>query len=283
MKSFPQEITYEPHSPKLGVVDGFWSAFLGLRNARELTFRLISREIKARYRQSYLGILWAFTPAIATTVMFVYLRNQNVLQVRDTGPMPYPVYVLFGFTIWQFFASGLISATQSLTGAGQLLARLNFPRESLVLASIGAAVFDMLLRAVFLIVIFFWFGVSTRWTVLLVPLALIPLILLVVGVGFILSTFNALVRDIGTALTTLLGLFFFLVPVIYPPPEAWPQVLLNDFNPVSAFLIAAHDLTVIGNLTRPSGFAIACLGSMIALFLGWRVFHLAQPIIAERI
>ena len=280
MKSIAPEITYHP---RYQGESNFCSSLRYLWTSRELTSRLLVRDIKARYRQSVLGILWAFTPGIATTVMFVYLRKLQVLQIDEPLFMPYPVYVLFGFTIWQVFANGWTSATHSLSGAGHLLARLNFPRESLVLASVGTAVFDFFVRTIFVVVLFLWFKVPVSWTVLLVPISLVPFIILVIGLGFLTSVFNALLRDISGALTTLLGIFFFLVPVIYVPPKTWPQILVNDINPVSAFLIAAHDLTVMGHLTRPYGYIGACLIAVVVLFVGWRIFRVAQPIIAERI
>jgi len=277
------EITYQPYSSDTGFLSGWREAFRDLARSKELTARLTVRDVTARYRQSILGWIWAFFPGIATTFLFVYLRNQQILQIRDTGLMPYPVYVLFGFTVWQVFVGGLIATTQSLTGAGQLLSKLNFPRESLVFSALGTVLFELMLRCILLAMVFVWFGVPIMWTVLFFPITLAPLLILILGLGFLLSTFNALIRDIGTALTTILGLFFFLVPVIYPPPRSWPQVLLNDFNPVSAILIATHDVTVNGILTRPSGFVIACLISFVVFFAGWRIFRMAQPIVAERI
>jgi lipopolysaccharide transport system permease protein len=277
------EVTYHPYASDTGFLSRWREAFHDLARSKELSARLIVRDVTARYRQSFLGWIWAFFPGIATTFLFVYLRNQQIFQIRDPGPMPYPVYVLFGFTVWQVFAAGLIACTQSLTGAGHLLSKLNFPRESLVFSAMGTVLFDLALRCFLLAIVFLWFGVPVKWTVLFFPAVLIPLMILVLGLGFFLSTFNALIRDIGTALATVLGLFFFLVPVIYPPPQSWPQVLLNDYNPVAAILIAAHDVTVVGMLTRPSGFVIACLVSVVIYFSGWRIFRLAQPIVAERI
>lgn len=279
----PGEIVYEPHPRGNGFLSGWGEAFRDALRSKELTWRLIVRNVTVRYRQSFLGWLWAFLPGITTTVLFVYLRNQQMLQIRNPEAMPYPVYVIFGFTLWQLFSGGIVSATQSLTGSSNLLSKLNFPRESLVLSSQGPVLFDFLLRLLLVAVMFLWFNAPVVWTVVFLPVILVPLMLLVLGLGFVLSAFNALIRDTGNALTTILGLFFFLVPVIYPPPKSWPVVLINDLNPVSAVMIAAHDITVAGMLSRPLGFFVACLISVTIFFSGWRIFRLAQPIIAERI
>jgi lipopolysaccharide transport system permease protein len=274
-------IAYEPHT--LGNAAGWRRAFRDVWQARELTLRLLQRDLSGRHRQSILGWTWALLPSLGTMLLFLYLRNQNFIQVREPDGMPYPAYVLFAFAIWQMFAAGVIATTNSLATAGYFVSKVNFPRESLVLASFGTVLFDSVIRAVLVAIVFVWLRVPVEWTVVFLPFLLIPMFLLVLGLGFILSILHALFRDIGSSITMLLGLMLFLVPVIYPPPKTWPQVLVNDLNPVSAILIASHDLVVVGFLTRPTGLAIALFSSILVFAAGWRIFRLAQPIISERI
>jgi lipopolysaccharide transport system permease protein len=257
--------------------------------ARELTWRLFVRDLSARYRQSVLGYVWAVAPAIATTVLFVYLKSESFLLIRDPEGMPYPLYVLFGMTIWQLFTGGLMATTQSLANAGSLIGKINFPREALIFSAIGGVLFEFLLRAVLVAAVFVWYAATSpsnvhlAWTVVFLPLLFLPLLLLTVGLGFVFSLLHAMVRDTATALTMALSLAFFLVPVIYPPPRFWPKVLVNDLNPVSALLTGCYDLTVQGGLDRPLSVVVASIFSMLVFFVGWRIFRIAQPMIAERV
>jgi len=256
--------------------------FRELWAARELTLQLIGRDVTGRYRQSILGWLWAFLPAIGTTVLFTYLRDLRVLSLREVS-IPYPAYVLLGMVSWQFFQGGLTAATQSLTAAGGMVSKLRFPRESLVLAAVGVALADAVLRTLMVACVFAWYGIQPEWTVVLAPLVLVPLVVLTMGLGLFLALFNALVRDVSAALPVGLSLFFFLVPVLYPPPVRWPHVLLNDLNPVAVIMIAVHDVVVLGYLTRPAAYAAASLIAVLVFFLAWRLFRMAQPFVAERI
>jgi lipopolysaccharide transport system permease protein len=119
--------------------------------------------------------------------------------------------------------------------------------------------------------------------VICVPLVLIPLCLLVLGLGAILSVANAAVRDIGHVMHVLLGFWMFLTRVIYPAPTRGHSSLLNVLNPVSPFVIAVHDLTSRGVLSQPGGFAIGCAVAAIVFLLGWRIFSLAESSIVERV
>lgn len=256
--------------------------------ARALTWRLFIRDLSARYRQSVLGYVWAVAPAIATTVLFVYLKSESFLLIRDPEGMPYPLYVLFGMAIWQLFTGGLTATTQSLANAGSLIGKINFPREALIFSAMGGVLFEFLLRVVLVVGVCIWYattgtGVQLAWTAVFVPLLLVPLLLLTLGLGFVFSLLHAVVRDTATALTMGLSLAFFLVPVIYPPPRFWPKVLVNDLNPVSALLTGCYELTTQGELDRPLSVLVAAIFSLLVFFVGWRIFRIAQPMIAERV
>jgi lipopolysaccharide transport system permease protein len=258
--------------------DSFAQMGRELWESRELVWRFLVRDISARYRQSLLGWAWAILPAIATTLVFSWLRSQRVFAMGDVA-IPYPAYVLLGMVSWQIFQGGLSAAAQSLTQAGNLVAKVRFPHESLVLAAIGGALFDAAVRAVLVGIVFAAYGIVPAPTAALLPLVWLPLLLLVAGLGLGLALANGLVRDVSNALSVALGLFFFLVPVVIAAPAGW----LTDLNPVASIIVAAHDLVVVGHLTRPFAFAGACAVSLAVLPAGWWTFRAAESLVAERI
>jgi len=130
-----------------------------------------------------------------------------------------------------------------------------------------------------LAIVFAAYGIVPAPTAALLPLVWLPLLLLVAGLGFGLALANGLVRDVSNALSVALGLFFFLVPVVVAAPAGW----LTDLNPVAAIIVAAHDLVVVGHLTRPLAFAGACTVSLVVLPAGWWTFRAAESLVAERI
>lgn len=253
-----------------------------LLSARELIWRLCKRDLVAGYKQSMFGFLWALVPPLVVVATFSFLTTSRVLNVADTA-LPYPVYVLLGLTVWGVFATTLQNVTGSLTRSANLIQKMRFPREALVLAATGQSLVDAAIRAALVAVMAVLYGVRIDGSVVWVPFALIPLVLLTIGIGCVLAVLNALVRDVGNALTLFLQFAMFLTPVVYPRPTQWPHELLNYLNPVSPFVIAAQDLVTVGTLTMPGAWIGASVFGGVAFVAGLYVFRTSQPLIAERL
>jgi len=268
------EVLYTPNGVWRNGRSGWRIVFNDIVGSRRLIWLLILRDISVRYRQSLLGYLWAVVPQIATVAAFAILNAMRVVPMGKTA-VPYVIYAAWGISVWQLFAGCLSACTSSLTAAGSLVTKINFPRECVVIAAVGQPIFDFLVRLVPVVAIFVWYDFAPSWSTILLPFALFPIILLALGVGFVLSIANLAIKDTGSALGTAITIAMFLTPVLYPPPVRWPFTLINYLNPVSPLLTATQDLIAIGILTRPGIFLAACLVSVAALLLGWRAFRAA--------
>jgi homopolymeric O-antigen transport system permease protein len=266
------EVVYTPSGVRRDGVSGWRMMFKDLAENRRLIWLLILRDISVRYRQSILGYVWAIIPQLATVGVFAFLHASLVLPIGGTR-IAYVAYALWGISVWQLFAGCLSSCTTSLVSSGSLVTKVNFPREALVIAALGQPVFDFCVRLVPVVVVFIWYGVIPSWGVIFVPFVLMPVLLLALGLGFVLSIANLVIRDTGNALGTALTIGMFLTPVLYPPPVRWPFFLVNLLNPLSPLLTASQDLIAEGYLTRPEMFAAACLLSLALALGGWRVFR----------
>lgn len=274
---------YEPnHIMKTGI--RIWAEMVQeLVEFRGLIWRLIVRDISARYRQSFLGVFWAFLAPLVMMVVFVWIKSKNILPIKDTE-IPYAAYVFLGQIVWFFFSHGITTTANSLVSAGSMLTKINFPKETLVISAVGQTVFEFLLRIPLLLIIFFWVGFIPKFSLLLLPIMLIPLLLFVVGLGFFVALLNAVFRDIASVLTIILNLGMFITPVVYPPPTSWPlSFLINHVNPISSFVIAARDLATVGYLTEPASYISSTILGALLFLIGWRLMHLVEPKIAERV
>jgi lipopolysaccharide transport system permease protein len=242
-------------------------------NSRELIWRLILRDIAARYRQSMFGYLWAVLPSIVTVIVFAALTQSQTIPVAETA-LPYVAYALWSISVWQLFAGCLSVCTNSLVSAGSLVSKVNFPKEALVLAAIGHPLLDFMIRLVLVAFVFIWYGVPFKAQMIFVPFILLPAILLAIGLSFVLSIINLVLRDIGSILGVTLTFGMFLTPVLYPPPTTWPSSLINILNPLSPVLIASQDVIAYGSLLQPQAFLFSSLFSMLVFLVGWRLFRL---------
>ena len=107
-----------------------------LIGARELAWRLFIRDISAQYRQSILGYVWVFIPPLVASLPFIYLNSQGIVKIGDT-PIPYAAYAIIGTTIWQVFADALNAPLKAINAARGMLARINLPREAILMSALA--------------------------------------------------------------------------------------------------------------------------------------------------
>lgn len=281
MNSEIQEIVYTPESPLKDPVKMIKSMWHDLKVSRELAWRLTVRDISAQYRQSILGVVWAFLPPVVTTAMFVFL-NQSKLMNVDSGAVPYPAYVLVGMVFWQLFAEALQAPLKIVTAAKGLLVKINFPREALMLSAVLQTLFSFGIKFLLIVAIFFWYKLAVPWTVVLLPLAILALLIFGFVLGVLLVPAGALFNDITQSLTLITTFWLFITPVGYPPGESGIMALLAKYNPVAPLVSTARDWMMSGSFTYIQEFLVITAVSVVVTFIGWVVYRVSLPIIIER-
>jgi lipopolysaccharide transport system permease protein len=255
-----------------------WSDLLA---SRELAWCLAVRDIKAKYRQSLLGVVWAFLPPVAIALLFVAVNRAGVINVGETA-IPYPAFVLFGTTLWYIFFRSLTTPLDAIRAGKAMLVKINFPREAIALSALGQALFDAGIRLVILGAVFVIFQLPLTWGLLLAPLAVLMLVLLGTMIGLLLTPLGVLYTDVTSALSTIGPIWLLLTPVVYPPPDRWPYSLIVDLNPVSPLLVGARDLATRGVLVDPLAFAIVSGLTVLGLLVVWVLYRISIPILIER-
>jgi lipopolysaccharide transport system permease protein len=253
-----------------------------IRWNKYLTYQLFRRDFFAAYKQSFAGIFWAFMMPIISIGTFVLLNRSGVFDIGEVK-IPYPLYALIGLSIWQIFASGLTAAANSLAGAGSMLTRINFSKKALILASLGKPAIIFLFQLVMIGLLLVFYRIVPSPAVLLLPLALLPLFLLVVALGFFLALFNAFAKDVGNGLQVIMTFLMFLTPVLYARPQAGLLGLVTQYNPMYYFVAAGRDLFIHGKILEWQGFLLASLVSFVLFVACLIFFHLTETRVAERI
>lgn len=250
--------------------------------SRELSWQLFIRDLNALYRQSLFGVIWAFIPPIVTSLIFIVLNNRRIIDFGDVG-IPYPAYVLVGTMLWQVFSESLNAPLKSVTAAQQLLAKVNFQREALIVSAFLLTIFNTLIKGIVIAVVIFAFQLQPGWGVVFAPLAILMLIVLGITLGLFVTPIGMLYTDVAAALPIIVQLAFFVTPVVYPPPQSFPFSLIAILNPVSPLLIGARDLLTTGTLSNPVSIAVVSILTLAGLFFAWLIYRIALPIIIERL
>lgn len=272
---------YTPESPMRSPVRLAKAMWNDLKDSRELAWRLFVRDFSARYRQSFLGIFWAFLPALLTGLVFIILQAKNVVNFGRVD-IPYPVFAIIGTTLWQIFSESINAPLKAVHNGKSMLAKINFPREALILAAFYEVLFSMAIKSVVIILVMIFFNMPLGIGMLFSIPAILALILLGFALGLFLTPIGILYSDIGSALTVCIQFWFFLTPVVYPPPVSFPYSLISSLNPVSPLLVGARDLITQGFFVDVLSFIFISSGSVIGLCMAWIIYRVSMPIIIER-
>ena len=164
-----------------------------------------------------------------------------------------------------------------------MLARINFPREAIILAKLGEVFFNFGIKLILIVALFFWYQIPVGWTAILAPIALVNLIMLGIFLGVFLAPLGLLYQDVSRGLTIMTGFWLFLTPVVFPVPNSGTFGTIVKMNPVTPLLVTTRELATTGVVSDPSRFWIVSLIVYISLFLTWVAFRLAMPFAIERV
>jgi lipopolysaccharide transport system permease protein len=273
---------YTPESPLREPGKLLRSMFRDLLASRGLAWRLFVRDTSAQYRQSFLGYVWAFIPPLVASLPFVFLNSQGVVNIKATA-LPYAAYAMIGTIIWQIFVDALNSPLKTVIAAKPMLARINFPREAILLSGLGQVIFSFLIRLVLLVAIFLWFHITPPSTVFLFPLGVLSLILVGFMAGILLTPLGLLYSDVQQIIPIAAMCLMFLTPVLYPPPESGIAAVLAKWNPLTPLVTTTRDWLTLGTTSHLFSFLVVSIAAFFLLFLGWLLYRLALPHIISRI
>ncbi|NTU73305.1 ABC transporter permease [Candidatus Roizmanbacteria bacterium] len=246
----------------------------------ELIKHLTLREIKARYKQSFLGFFWiVLNPFFQMLIMsFVF---SHIMRIQNIG-IPYPVFLYAGLLPWTFFALSLGSSMSALTENSALIKKIYFPREILIISTILAKGFDMLLSIGVFLALMIFFQMPFKLTMLMFfPILLIQFIF-TLGLSLFLSAANLLYRDVQYLFNLVLTLWFYLTPVIYATeffPERYRWIF--KFNPMSVFINAYREVLLGSGQINWTGLGIGVLVSFAVFGIAYLFFKKMEGIFAD--
>lgn len=248
---------------------------------RELLYFLAWRDVRSRYKQTYLGASWGLLrPVISMVVMSAIFGGLAGIE-SGTGT-PYPVFVFTGLLPWMYFASAFTGASTSIVGNGGLVTKAYFPRLYIPLASAIAPLLDLVFALSVLVGLFVWFHVSPTWRMVAAPGFVLIAVVTALGAGLWFSAVNVRFRDVAFALPFITQIWMYMTPVIYPAslvPARWRWVL--ELNPLSA-AVGGFRWSVLGR--GQFEWRVVLLGGMTAiltLILGSFVFRRAEHTFAD--
>jgi lipopolysaccharide transport system permease protein len=250
-------------------------------NGRELAWRLFLRDLRANYRQTFLGYAWTLLPPLAAASAFIFLQVQGITRIQTTG-IPYAAFALTGTLLWQIFVDALISPSSSLGAAKSMLVKINFPREAVLMGGLLMVLFNALIRILFLAAVVVLWGLPVGPSVAFLPVAVFGLLVAGFALGICVAPVSSLYGDVGRAIPIIAGFWMLLTPVVYPPQTAGIAGWLSKWNPVSPLITMARECLTGGTLVSLEPFLVVLGASLIVLLFGLVGFRVAMPHVIER-
>jgi lipopolysaccharide transport system permease protein len=244
--------------------------------SRELAWRLFMRDFRAQYRQSYLGYIWAFVPPLVGSLTFVLLTSMGLFKSGVTV-FPYAAFAMIGTMLWQAFADSIAMPLSSMNQAKPMLSKINFPRESILLAGLMMVICNFLIRFLLLIGILICFRIVPSSTLLIFPLAVLALIMCGTAFGLALVPLGGLYGDIGRLIPMVSSCWMLLTPVVYPAKSLGFIGWLSTWNPVSPLVITARESLTGLSITHFPQFLCVFGFSTLAVLIGWIGFRVTIP------
>lgn len=248
---------------------------------RELLYFLAWRDLKVRYKQTWLGVAWVLLQPVLTMLIFTVIFGLLAGLGRQTGDIPYPVYVYTGLVVWLFFSNTVANSGNALAGNAHLITKIYFPRLLLPLSAAATGLVDLAISIGLLGLILVPFGVPLTWQMMWLPVPLSGLIMVAVGLGSLVAALGLVYRDFRYLVPFILQLGMYATPIIYPAslvPADWRWVLA--LNPLAG-LVDGFRAVFLGAPLDWTSLGVSWLFCFLALVGGLRVFRRYERFAAD--
>jgi lipopolysaccharide transport system permease protein len=245
---------------------------------KDLTFALINKELKSKYKSATLGFLWIFiNPLLQMIILTIVFSFFFKIQVEN-----YPLFVFSGLLPWTFFSLSLQSGTSSLINNRDLIKKTNFSRSLLPISSVMAHLFNFILALLILACFVMIAKINLSLSLaLLIPIILLETILSV-SITLILSSLDIYYRDVSFILQSIIMIWFYATPIFYPismVPEKY--LFLYQFNPMVGITTIFQSIFLNKPMLSWNGLIISIAETIVLLLIGILVFKKRSKYFAD--
>lgn len=258
------------------------SLVLDLWRSRELIFFLTWRDVKVKYKQTVLGVLWAILqPVISMVVLSVVFGRFNGITNLISRSTPYPIFLYSGMLPWNFFASMFSSSSSSVIGNSGLFMKVRFPRFALPLTAAAGETVDFCLSFIVFLGLMIGYHVPFTFRMLIIPFLMLGICTFALGLGAIFASLIVKYRDFRFIIPFLIQIWMFLTPIIYPPKYLTGHLrLVLSLNPMNGW-VGGFRTALLGGPFHWRELAASAGISCVMLLLGVFFFQATERRFAE--
>ncbi len=256
------------------------SLFNDLYKYREFLKTNVKKDIRGKYKGSFLGVLWSFINPLLSVLVYAIVFSQIMRFDIDN----YVIYLITGVLPWTFFTSSINMGMTSILYNASIIKKVYFPRSILPISSVSSCLVNFLISCLVILVFVLFSGIGITIHLLWLPLIALVQYFLCLGIVFFLSAVEIFVRDLEHIINFVLSMAFYVTPILYKAEQV-PEKLrfILKLNPMAYIIDAYRDIFYYGIMPDIGSLVLVFLVSIIVMMLGYKVFERLQRGFAEEV
>ena len=241
------------------------------RQYKDLIKELVERDIKLKYRRSFLGYVWSILNPLLIMLVMTFVFSAMFRRNIEN----YPVYLLCGRMTYDFLSNSTNAAMRSVTGNAALMKKTYIPKDAFTVSKTASSLVDFIFSLGALLIVMIGTRAGFYWTLILLPVVFLQLYISCLGLGFLLAELHVFFRDIQYIYRAILLCWLYLTPIFYPI-EQLPEglgMVIKIGNPLYYYVAAIRDLVLYGNIPGPRVIWGGWLFAILMLIIGVGVFQ----------
>ena len=254
--------------------------FKKIYNYRELLKTNVKKEIRGRYKNSFLGVLWSFLNPLLQLLVYSVIFGA----LLAGGDKTYPIYICVALIPWTYFTTAITQAAFTVIGNADIIKKVYFPREILPISVVTSGAVNFIISTIIILAFVIFSGVGLSWYILLYPFILLIQYVLLLGIGFIVSSVTVYFRDLEHIIGVVLMAAFYATPIVYKL-EQLPHTLqlLVNLNPMTHLINAYRDIFYYHQMPNMEILVILLGISLVLTVVGYFIFKKLQKGFAEQL
>lgn len=258
--------------------------FKDLYSYRELLKSNVKKEIRGKYKGSFLGVLWSFVSPLLMTIVYAIVFPYLM---RGAGYEHYTTFLIIGILPWTWFTTSIAQGTFTVIGNGPIIKKVYFPREILPISVVTSGLVNFLISCVIMALFLIFSGIGFSINILWLPLIILAQFLLTLGIVFITSAINIYVRDLEYIINFIIQMLFYGTPILYSVDMFTnaPAIIstLIKYNPIGIIVTCYRDILYWGNMPHILSLLVVIGGSLLLCIIGLAIFRKLSKGFAEEV
>lgn len=258
--------------------------FKDLYAYRELLKSNVKKEIRGKYKGSFLGILWSFVSPLLMTLVYAIVFP---FLMRGAGYEHYTTFLIIGILPWTWFTTNIAQGTFTIIGNGPIIKKVFFPREILPISVVTSGLVNFLISCIIMLLFVIFSGIGFSINIIWLPLVILAQYLFTLGIIFITSAINVYIRDLEYIINFLIQMLFYGTPILYSIDmfSKAPILIktLMNINPMGIIITCYRDILYWKNIPHITNLLIVIGGSFILCVIGLAIFRKLSKGFAEEV